>query len=233
MTALRDVLPGGEHGAAEERVPEEAGTAEERPLGTSGQAAEGDLKNQFKDHNARELRQIWESQTATHDQLRTLSSKLDKMHNLVNKMHDGMNQVKQGVANVQQRLEATAASTIQRAMPERRRNDAPVGVSRVKHVSQRRPGEEFLIDTSLYAKDDCVPIFQLIQGTKTPWPTKKICSSWRSVSNRGTIPSVTRNFFSATRLICRGLSSARSSRQFSASVPGTDRHINPNRSTFG
>ncbi|KAL9698904.1 hypothetical protein quinque_002345 [Culex quinquefasciatus] len=32
-----------------------------------------------------------------------LSSKLDKMHNLVNKMRDGMNQVKQGVAIFQQR----------------------------------------------------------------------------------------------------------------------------------
>ncbi|KAL1401482.1 hypothetical protein pipiens_001024, partial [Culex pipiens pipiens] len=31
-----------------------------------------------------------------------LSSKLDKMHNLVNKMRDGMNQVKQGVAIFQQ-----------------------------------------------------------------------------------------------------------------------------------
>ncbi|EDS43030.1 truncated ER mannose-binding lectin [Culex quinquefasciatus] len=147
------------------KIPEEAGTAEERPLGTSGQAAEGDLKNQFKDHNARELRQIWEAQTATHDQLRTLISKLDKMHNLVNKMHDGMNQVKQGVANVQQRKQQPQAQS------------------------------------NVQCQSGIAMMHLLV-------------------------------LVGATRLICRGLSSARSSRQFSASVPGMDRHINPNRSTF-
>ncbi|XP_021697592.1 protein ERGIC-53 [Aedes aegypti] len=38
-----------------------------------------DLENWFEDYNARELRQIWEAQTATHDQLRTLNTKLDEV----------------------------------------------------------------------------------------------------------------------------------------------------------
>ncbi|XP_055620382.1 protein ERGIC-53 [Toxorhynchites rutilus septentrionalis] len=38
-----------------------------------------DLENWYEDSNARELRQIWEAQTATHDQLRSLSSKLDEV----------------------------------------------------------------------------------------------------------------------------------------------------------
>lgn len=38
-----------------------------------------DLENWFEDYNARELRQIWEAQTATHDQLRTLGNKLDEV----------------------------------------------------------------------------------------------------------------------------------------------------------
>ncbi|KAL1395305.1 hypothetical protein pipiens_011353 [Culex pipiens pipiens] len=59
------------------------------------------------------------------------------------------------------------------------------------------------------------------------------CQSGIAMMHLLVLVGVTRNFLSATRLICRGLSSARSSRQFSASVPGTDRHINPNRSTFG
>lgn len=38
-----------------------------------------DVENWFEDYNARELRQIWEAQTATHDQLRTLNTKLDEV----------------------------------------------------------------------------------------------------------------------------------------------------------
>ncbi|XP_053683342.1 protein ERGIC-53 [Sabethes cyaneus] len=38
-----------------------------------------DLDNWFEDYNARELRQIWEAQTATHEQLRSLSTKLDEV----------------------------------------------------------------------------------------------------------------------------------------------------------
>ncbi|KAL1376991.1 hypothetical protein pipiens_016560 [Culex pipiens pipiens] len=60
------------------------------------------LENWFDEYNARELRQIWEAKTATYNQLRTMSSKLDDMQNLLNKMRDGMNQVKQGVASVKQ-----------------------------------------------------------------------------------------------------------------------------------
>ncbi|XP_055608499.1 protein ERGIC-53 isoform X2 [Uranotaenia lowii] len=38
-----------------------------------------EMDNWFEDYNARELRQIWEAQTATHDQLRALHSKLDEV----------------------------------------------------------------------------------------------------------------------------------------------------------
>jgi mannose-binding lectin 1 len=38
-----------------------------------------DTENWFEDYNARELRQIWEAQTNTHNTLKTLSSKLDEV----------------------------------------------------------------------------------------------------------------------------------------------------------
>uniref|UniRef100_U5EV65 Putative mannose lectin ergic-53 involved in glycoprotein traffic n=1 Tax=Corethrella appendiculata TaxID=1370023 RepID=U5EV65_9DIPT len=38
-----------------------------------------DIENFFEDYSQRELRQIWEAQTATHEQLRTLSNKLDEV----------------------------------------------------------------------------------------------------------------------------------------------------------
>ncbi|EDS30362.1 truncated ER mannose-binding lectin [Culex quinquefasciatus] len=142
------------------------------------------LENWFDEYNARELRQIWEAKTATYNQLRTMSSKLDDMQNLLNKMRDGMNQVKQGVASVKQRFgfqDATVAIASQCAMPELTAFLMTIVMHLLVIVAYN------MYSLSVRAKDDCVQCFAkrytIVVVRRQPARDKKYSISSRRIRN--------------------------------------------------
>uniref|UniRef100_A0A8D8AZV2 (northern house mosquito) hypothetical protein n=1 Tax=Culex pipiens TaxID=7175 RepID=A0A8D8AZV2_CULPI len=137
------------------------------------------------------------------------------MRNLVNDMRDGMNQVKLGVACFQQ--DATTVSASQHTMPELRRNDGLPGDDYVALLvivaitpRRRSSTRRFSLRKAVSKLRTTASETSADSRNKNPRDDERICSTWRSISNRDTLR--TWNFQAPQAVAHR--------KQLSASVPG-------------